>query len=62
MRLRLIAGLILKVELELFANASLRRRLPNTPFAVDGDFIPLSKEGTFGGHHLLVPKEGVNTY
>ena len=43
----------------LFANASLRRRLPNTPFAVDGDFIPLSKEGTFGGHHLLVPKEGV---
>ena len=43
----------------LFTNASLRRRLPNTPFAVDGDFIPLSKEGTFGGHHLLVPKEGV---
>ena len=43
----------------LFTNASLRRRLPNTPFAVDGDFIPLSKEGSFGGHHLLVPKEGV---
>ena len=43
----------------LFTNASLRRKLPNTPFAVDGDFIPLSKEGTFGGHHLLVPKEGV---
>ena len=43
----------------LFTNASLRRRLPNTPFAVDGDFIPLSKEGTFGGHHLLVPKEGL---
>jgi oxepin-CoA hydrolase/3-oxo-5,6-dehydrosuberyl-CoA semialdehyde dehydrogenase len=43
----------------LFSNASLRRRLPNTPFAVDGDFIPLSKEGTFGAHHLLVPKEGV---
>ena len=43
----------------LFANASLRRKLPDTSFAVDGDFIPLSKEGTFGGHHILVPKEGV---
>ncbi|HHZ82157.1 MAG TPA: phenylacetic acid degradation bifunctional protein PaaZ [Flavobacteriales bacterium] len=43
----------------LFANASLRRKLPDSPFAVDGDFIPLSKEGTFGGHHILVPKEGV---
>ena len=43
----------------LFTNASLRRRLPNTPFAVDGDFISLSKEGSFGAHHLLVPKEGV---
>lgn len=43
----------------LFANASLRRRLPDTPFATDGDFVPLSKEGSFGGHHLLVPKQGV---
>ena len=43
----------------LFANASLRRKLPDTSFAVDGDFIPLSKKGTFGGHHILVPKEGV---
>lgn len=43
----------------LFANASLRRKLPDTSFAVDGDFVPLSKEGTFGGHHILVPKEGV---
>ncbi|MGB1481265.1 MAG: phenylacetic acid degradation bifunctional protein PaaZ [Flavobacteriales bacterium] len=43
----------------LFANASLRRRLPDTPFATDGDFVPLGKEGTFGGHHLLVPKQGV---
>ena len=43
----------------LFANASLRRKLPDTSFAVDGDFIPLSKAGTFGGHHILVPKEGV---
>ena len=37
----------------LFANASLRRRLPDTPFATDGEFVPLSKEGTFGGHHIL---------
>ena len=43
----------------LFANASLRRKLPDTSFAIDGDYIPLSKEGTFGGHHILVPKEGV---
>ena len=43
----------------LFANASLRRKLPDTPFATDGEFVPLSKEGTFGGHHLLVPKQGV---
>jgi oxepin-CoA hydrolase/3-oxo-5,6-dehydrosuberyl-CoA semialdehyde dehydrogenase len=43
----------------LFANASLRRRLPDTPFATDGDFVPLGKEGTFGGHHILVPKRGV---
>ena len=43
----------------LFANASLRRKLPDTPFATDGDFVPLSKEGSFGGHHLLVPKRGV---
>jgi oxepin-CoA hydrolase / 3-oxo-5,6-dehydrosuberyl-CoA semialdehyde dehydrogenase len=43
----------------LFAYASLRRRLPDTPFALDGAPIPLSKEGTFSAHHLLVPKEGV---
>ncbi|PCJ81447.1 MAG: phenylacetic acid degradation bifunctional protein PaaZ [Bacteroidetes bacterium] len=43
----------------LFANASLRRKLPDSTFAVDGDFIPLSKEGSFGGHHIIVPKEGV---
>jgi oxepin-CoA hydrolase/3-oxo-5,6-dehydrosuberyl-CoA semialdehyde dehydrogenase len=43
----------------LFANASLRRRLPDTPFATDGDFVPLGREGTFGAHHLLVPKRGV---
>ena len=43
----------------LFANASLRRRLPDTPFATDGDFVSLGKNGTFGGHHILVPKRGV---
>ncbi len=43
----------------LFANASLRRKLPDTPFATDGDFVPLGRGGTFGGHHLLVPKRGV---
>ena len=43
----------------LFANASLRRRLPDTPFAIDGEYIPLSKGGSFGGHHILVPKQGV---
>jgi oxepin-CoA hydrolase/3-oxo-5,6-dehydrosuberyl-CoA semialdehyde dehydrogenase len=43
----------------LFSNASLRRKLPDSPFALDGDSIPLSKGNTFMGHHLLVPKEGV---
>jgi len=43
----------------LFSNASLRRKLPDEPFAMDGDAIPLSKQNTFMGHHILVPKEGV---
>ncbi len=43
----------------LFAYSSLRRQFPNTPFFADGDPIKLSKEGTFIGHHLMVPKEGV---
>lgn len=43
----------------LFSNASLRRKLPDTPFTLDGDPIPLSKGNTFMGHHILVPKEGV---
>lgn len=42
----------------LFANASLRRKLPNQPFAVDGEYAPLSKGGSFIGQHLLVPKLG----
>ncbi len=43
----------------LFSNASLRRKLPDEIFALDGDFIGLSKGGTFMGQHILVPKEGV---
>ncbi len=43
----------------LFANASLRRKFPDAPFCLDGDPHNLGKEGTFMGHHLLVPKEGV---
>lgn len=43
----------------LFANASLRRKLPDQPYCIEGDPIGLSKGGTFMGHHILVPKEGV---
>ncbi len=43
----------------LFANASLRRKFPDLPYCTDGDAIGLSKGGTFMGHHLLIPKEGV---
>ncbi|MEO5943386.1 MAG: aldehyde dehydrogenase family protein, partial [Ferruginibacter sp.] len=43
----------------LFSNASLRRKLPDDPFCLDGDPINLSKGNTFMGHHILVPKEGV---
>jgi len=43
----------------LFANASLRRKFPDLPYCTDGEPIGLSKAGSFMGHHLLVPKEGV---
>ena len=43
----------------LFANASLRRQFPDLPYYVDGTAAPLSKEGTFIGHHIMVPKQGV---
>jgi len=50
----------------LFSNASLRRRLPDESFCLDGDPIPLSKQNSFMGHHILVPKEGaaihINAY
>jgi len=43
----------------LFSNASLRRKLPDESFCLDGDPIVLSKGNSFMGHHILVPKEGV---
>ncbi len=43
----------------LFANASLRRKFPNTVFCVDGESHNLSKENSFMGTHILTPKEGV---
>jgi oxepin-CoA hydrolase/3-oxo-5,6-dehydrosuberyl-CoA semialdehyde dehydrogenase len=43
----------------LFANASLRRQFPNETYYVDGEMAGLSKGGTFIGHHIMVPKEGV---
>lgn len=43
----------------LFANASLRRQFPDLPYYIDGDAAPLSKNGTFIGHHIMVPKQGV---
>ncbi len=43
----------------LFAYASLRRKLPDTPWYVDGEQAKISREGTFIGHHLMTPKPGV---
>ena len=43
----------------LFSNASLRRKFPDMPYCTDGEPVGLSKSGSFIGHHLLVPKEGV---
>src|SRR5690554_5446637 len=43
----------------LFANASLRRQFPDQPFYVDGETAPLSRGGSFIGHHIMVPKPGV---
>ena len=43
----------------LFAYSSLRRRFPNEPYYVEGETVRLSKENTFIGHHILVPKKGV---
>jgi oxepin-CoA hydrolase/3-oxo-5,6-dehydrosuberyl-CoA semialdehyde dehydrogenase len=43
----------------LFANASLRKQFPDLPYYVDDVAAPLSKGGTFIGHHIMVPKQGV---
>jgi len=43
----------------LFSNASLRRKFPDLSYCTDGEAVSLSKTGSFMGHHILVPKEGV---
>lgn len=43
----------------LFAYASLRKQLPDASHVVDGDLVGLSREGTFMGHHIMVPRRGV---
>lgn len=43
----------------LFSNASLRRKFPDMSYCTDGEPVVLSKGGSFMGHHILVPKEGV---
>ena len=43
----------------LFTYASLRRQFPNETYCMDGDVARLSKQNTFIGHHICVPKEGV---
>ncbi len=43
----------------LFAYSSLRRQFPDERFYVDGEMAKLSKNGTFVGHHIMVPREGV---
>lgn len=43
----------------LFANASLRKQFPDLPYYIDGEHVPLSKGGSFIGHHIMTPKRGV---
>lgn len=43
----------------LFSYASLRRQFPNETYCYEGDVARLSKNNTFIGHHICVPKEGV---
>ncbi len=43
----------------LFSYASLRRKFPDQPYCLDGEYHSLGKANTFMGHHLLIPKEGV---
>ena len=43
----------------VFTNASLRKQFPDLPYHVEGEMAPLSKNGTFIGHHIMTPKQGV---
>lgn len=43
----------------LFSNASLRRKFPDESFYIDGEYAKTSKEGSFIGQHIMVPKTGV---
>ena len=43
----------------LFAYSSLRKQYPDLPYFADGEPAGLSKNGTFIGHHIMVPREGV---
>lgn len=43
----------------LFTYASLRRQFPDETYCYEGDAAKLSKNNTFIGHHICVPKEGV---
>ena len=43
----------------LFAYASLRKKFPDQFYYVDGEAAPLSKGGSFIGHHIMVPRHGV---
>jgi oxepin-CoA hydrolase / 3-oxo-5,6-dehydrosuberyl-CoA semialdehyde dehydrogenase len=43
----------------LFANASLRRKLPDEVICIDGESHNLSRNNSFMGLHILTPKEGV---
>ncbi len=43
----------------LFVYASLRKQFQDAPFYVEGNAVNLSKDGSFIGHHIMVPKHGV---
>ncbi|MBS1596883.1 MAG: phenylacetic acid degradation bifunctional protein PaaZ [Bacteroidetes bacterium] len=43
----------------LFSYASLRRKFPDKSFCTDGEGMNLSKNNSFMGQHILIPKEGV---
>lgn len=43
----------------LFSYASLRRQFADERFYVDGQQAKISKQGTFVGQHIMVPRQGV---